>query len=109
MGIVTISRISHIIIAVFDLSRDLEPQFLFYDRVKFLPKTIYIALNKSDLVKNLNDRVEEYTKKIKEYFIEKRKINIVGISAIVAKALPDFEDYNEKCVDIIVSCLQSDR
>lgn len=109
MGIITIFRISHIIIAVFDLSRDLEDQFNFYERIKFIPKTVLVVLNKADLVKDLNNKVEEYTEKIKKYFIEKRKISIIGISVIVAKELPNFENLNDICVGIILSCVQKDR
>ncbi|TFF86314.1 MAG: hypothetical protein EU551_01830 [Promethearchaeota archaeon] len=109
MGIITIFRISHIIIAVFDLSRDLENQIIFYDRIKFNSKSIYVVLNKADLVTDLNKKVNEYTKNIEEYFIEKRKINIKDISVIVAEALLGFEDLNANCASIIISCVQMDR
>ena len=105
MGIVTVSRIARVIIAVFDLSRDLEDQFGFYNNIRFIPKTIHVALNKADLVKDLNKKVDEYTKKIKEYFKDKRKINVEEVYVTVAEAIPDFEDHNDKCASMILHCV----
>src|SRR5271157_260447 len=77
MGIVTVSRIARVIVAVFDLSRDLDSQFDFYTAVRFIPKTIIVALNKADMVasKELNKKVKEFTAAVTDYFKEKRKID----------------------------------
>src|SRR5271157_2009623 len=71
MGIVTVSRIARVIVAVFDMSRDLDSQFEFYTAVRFIPKTIIVALNKADLVptKELKKKVQEFSEQITEYFL----------------------------------------
>ncbi|MHA1680821.1 MAG: GTPase domain-containing protein, partial [Promethearchaeota archaeon] len=94
MGIVTVSRIARIIIAVFDLSKDLDAQFNFYDKIRFIPKKIHVALNKADLVKDLNKKVDEYTKKVNQYFSEKRKIDVEATYVTVAESIEGFEDQN---------------
>ncbi|GAG79320.1 unnamed protein product, partial [marine sediment metagenome] len=50
MGIITISRIATQIIAVFSVDRDLDQQFEFFNDVRFFPDSIYVCLNKFDLI-----------------------------------------------------------
>lgn len=111
MGIVTVSRIARVIIAVFDLSRDLDAQFDFYSAVRFIPKTIIVALNKADLIpaKDLKKKTDEFTKKIKEYFKDKRKINVEACYVTVAEQVEGFEDHNDECAKLILSCIEKEQ
>jgi GTPase SAR1 family protein len=109
MGITTVSRIARLIVAVFDLSRDLESQFDFYSAVRFIPKTIIVALNKADLLgKNMNKKIDEYKDKIAEYFQEKRQIKVEGFYVTVAEANPEFEDSNDECARLILDCIKNE-
>ena len=109
MGITTVSRIARLIVAVFDLSRDLESQFEFYSAVRFIPKTIIVALNKADLLgKNMNKKVEEYKSAIGEYFQDKRQIKVEGYYVTVAEANPDFVDSNDECAKLILDCIKNE-
>lgn len=109
MGITTVSRIARLIVAVFDLSRDLESQFDFYSAVRFIPKTIIVALNKADLLgKNMNKKIDEYKEKIAEYFQEKRQIKVEGFYVTVAEANPEFEDSNDECARLILDCIKNE-
>jgi GTPase SAR1 family protein len=109
MGITTVSRIARLIVAVFDLSRDLDSQFEFYSAVRFIPKTIIVALNKADLLgKNMNKKVEEYKEKIGEYFQDKRQIKVEGYYVTVAESNPDFADSNDECARLILDCIKNE-
>ncbi|HME52863.1 MAG TPA: hypothetical protein VKM55_11645 [Candidatus Lokiarchaeia archaeon] len=114
MGITTVSRIARLIVAVFDLSRDLDSQFEFYSAVRFIPKTIIVALNKADLLekdmskKEANKKIEEYKKEIGEYFQEKRQIKVEGYYVTVAESNPDFEDSNDECARLILDCIKNE-
>ncbi|MBD3187671.1 hypothetical protein GF325_12625 [Candidatus Bathyarchaeota archaeon] len=103
MGIVTVSRIARLIIAVFDLNKDLDSQFNFYDKIRFIPKKIHVALNKADLIKDLNKKVDDYKKRIEKYFKEKRKIAVEETYVTVAESIEGFEDHNDKCAKMIVT------
>ncbi|MHA1793767.1 MAG: GTPase domain-containing protein [Promethearchaeota archaeon] len=107
MGIVTVSRIARVIIAVFDLSRELDDQFAFYDKIRFIPKTIYVALNKADLVKDLNKKVDDYKKKIVDYFKTKRNIKVNDVYITVAEAIDGFQDQNDECAKMIINLVSS--
>ncbi len=107
MGITTVSRIARLIVAVFDVSRDLESQFEFYSAVRFIPKTIIVALNKADLLgKDMNKKIDEIKKKINEYFKDKRKIDITGFYVTVAESKPGFEGQNDNCAQLILDCIK---
>jgi translation elongation factor EF-1alpha len=109
MGITTVSRIARLIVAVFDLSRDLEDQFEFYSAVRFIPKTIIVALNKADLLgKDMNKKVEEYKKKVGEYFSTKRQIKVEGFYVTVAESKVGFEDQNDACARLILDCIRNE-
>jgi translation elongation factor EF-Tu-like GTPase len=110
MGIVTVSRIARVIVAVFDMSRDLESQFEFYTAVRFIPKTIIVALNKADLVpvKELKKKVEEFSDSITEYFKEKRKIDVAAVFVTVAEPIEGYETNNIECAKLILECLKDD-
>ena len=69
MGIITISRIATQIIAVFSLDRDLDQQFEFFNDVRFFPDSIYVCLNKFDLIEEDKAvKLEEVKKKINDFF-----------------------------------------
>lgn len=109
MGIVTVSRIARVIVAVFDLSRELDPQFEFYTAVRFIPKTIIVALNKADLVKDLDKRVKDYTAKITAYFKDKRKIDVESCYVTVAEQIEGFKDHNDECARLILDCVKDEQ
>ncbi len=107
MGITTVSRIARLIVAVFDVSSDLEPQFEFYSAVRFIPKTIIVALNKADLLgKDMNKKIEVIKKKINEYFQDKRKITVTGFYITVTEPMPGFSDQNDACAELIIDCIK---
>ncbi len=106
MGITTVSRIARLIVAVFDVSRDIDDQFDFYSAVRFIPKTIIVALNKADLLgKDMNKKIEEYKKKIGDYFSTKRQIKVEGFYVTVAESKEEFQDQNDACARLILDCI----
>ncbi|MHA1372303.1 MAG: hypothetical protein ACTSWN_02085 [Promethearchaeota archaeon] len=107
MGIVTVSRIARMIITVFDLTQDLDTQLEFYESIRFIPKVIVVALNKADLIKDINKKVDEFTKKIKKYFRDKRKLDIADFYVTVAKKIDNYKDKNDECINMIVKVVNS--
>lgn len=109
MGITTVSRIARLIVAVFDASRDIDDQFEFYSAVRFIPRTIIVALNKADLLgKDGNKKIEEYKKKISEYFTTKRQIKVEAFYVTVAETKEGFEDQNDACARLILDCIANE-
>jgi signal recognition particle receptor subunit beta len=109
MGITTVSRIARLIVAVFDVSRDIDDQFDFYSAVRFIPKTIIVALNKADLLgKDSNKKIEEYKKKIADYFSTKRQIKIEEFYVTVAETKDGFQDQNDACARLILNCISNE-
>ena len=95
MGIITISRIATQIIAVFSLDRDLDQQFEFFNDVRFFPDSIYVCLNKFDLIEGDKAvKLEEVKKKILDFF-SKRKINITDIFITCGETVEGFSDIEE--------------
>ncbi len=110
MGITTVARIARILIAVFDLSRDLESQFDFFTSLRFLPQKIIVALNKADVVErelklDLEKRVDEYSKRTSEYFKSARNIAVEGPYVIVAEKDEKYSSYNDNGIQLILDCI----
>lgn len=105
MGIITISRIATQIIAVFSLDRDLPTQFDFFNDVRFFPDTIYVCINKFDLVEGDKDKkVENVTNQIKQFF-EKRKITVTEVFVTCGETVENFtevEKYNNHVAEMIL-------
>jgi translation elongation factor EF-Tu-like GTPase len=105
MGIITISRIATQIIAVFSLDRDLEPQFEFFNDVRFFPDKIYVCINKIDLVEGDKEKILNQMKsKIKDFF-EARKIALNDIFITCGETVEGFEDvetYNNQVAEMIL-------
>jgi translation elongation factor EF-Tu-like GTPase len=105
MGIITISRIATQIIAVFSLDRDLDPQFEFFNDVRFFPDKISVCINKVDLIKGEREKkIEEMTKQIQDFF-EARKIAIGEIFITCGETVDDFDDiekYNNRVAEMIL-------
>lgn len=105
MGIITISRIATKIIAVFSLDRDLDPQFEFFNDVRFFPDKIYVCINKIDLVKGDKEKkLKEVKEKIKEFF-EARKIGITETFITCGETIEGFADaetYNNRVAEMIL-------
>lgn len=105
MGIITISRIATQIIAVFSLDRDLPTQFDFFNDVRFFPDTIYVCINKVDLVKGDKDKkVENLSNQIKQFF-EKRKITVNEVFVTCGETVENFteiEKYNNHVAEMIL-------
>ena len=106
MGIITISRIATQIIAVFSLDRDLDQQFEFFNDVRFFPDSIFVCLNKFDLLEGDKAvKLEEVKKKITEFF-SKRKINITEIFTTCGETVEDFadiEEYNNHVAEMMLN------
>ncbi|MFW9821294.1 MAG: hypothetical protein ACFFE4_00070 [Candidatus Thorarchaeota archaeon] len=105
MGIITISRIATQIIAVFSLDRDLDPQFQFFNDVRFFPDKIYVCINKVDLIKGDREKkIKEMEEKIKEFF-EARKITIGETFITCGETIDNFDDvekYNNRVAEMIL-------
>ena len=105
MGIITISRISTAVIAVFSLDRDLDPQFEFFNDVRFFPDKIYVCINKVDLIEGDREKkIEEMKKQIQDFF-ETRKIAISEVFITCGETVDDFDDvekYNNRVAEMIL-------
>lgn len=108
MGIITISRIATQIVAVFSCERDLQPQFDFFNDVRFFPDKIYVCLNKIDLLPGSKVQKEkklaELKNKIKSFF-KQRKIDIIETFVTCGETIDGFEDvekYNNAVAEMIL-------
>lgn len=110
MGIITISRIATQIIAVFSLDRDVDPQFEFFNDVRFFPDKIYVCINKVDLVKgDPKKKLEETKKKITTFFSE-RKIQIKDTFIVCGETIEGFKDvetYNNAVAEMMLKITTS--
>jgi len=105
MGIITISRIATQIIAVFSLDRDLDPQFDFFNDVRFFPEKIFVCINKVDLIEGDREtKIEEMKKQIQDFF-EARKIAISEFFLTCGEIVEDFDDiekFNNRVAEMIL-------
>lgn len=105
MGIITISRIATQIIAVFSAERDLDPQFDFFNDVRFFPDNIFVCINKIDLVEGDKEKeVEKIKSKISDFF-NQRKINVKDFFITCGETVDNFEDvekYNDQVASMIL-------
>lgn len=105
MGIITISRIATQIVAVFSMDRDLETQFNFFNDVRFFPNSIYVCINKIDLVDgNIDEKLEEVKEKINAFF-EERNIKVKGLFVTCGEEIKNFdkvETYNNHVAEMIL-------
>ncbi|UYP46505.1 hypothetical protein NEF87_002790 [Candidatus Lokiarchaeum ossiferum] len=105
MGIITISRIARQIVGLFALDQPLKEQFKLYDLIRYMPKTIYVCLNKYDLLEGSEDdkvkKVESIKSEIEAYF-KKRRITVKGFFQTCAIDKPDFIDYNDNTARMIL-------
>ena len=62
MGVITISRISTQIVAVFSMDRPIKDQIEFFNDVRFFPKSIYVCINKFDVNLDNTKNIEQYCK-----------------------------------------------
>ena len=106
MGIITISRISTSIVAVFSLDRDLETQFEFFGDVRFFPDTLNVCLNKVDLLKGDRDTELEKMKKAISAFFEKRKIKVKEYYVTCSETIENFSEvtkYNDRVAEMLLN------
>ena len=103
MGIITISRIARQIVGLFALDSPLKEQFKLYDLIRYMPKSIYICLNKYDLVdeKERDKKIEKIKAQIKEYF-KKRRITVKGYFQTCAIDKPDFAEFNDNAARMVL-------
>jgi translation elongation factor EF-Tu-like GTPase len=105
MGIITISRIATQIIAVFSLDRDLDPQFEFFNDVRFFPDKIFVCINKVDLIEGDREKkIEEMKVQIQDFF-EARKIAISEFFITCGETVDNFDDvekYNNRVAEMIL-------
>lgn len=105
MGIITISRIATQIIAVFSLDRDLDPQFEFFNDVRFFPDKIFVCINKVDLIEGDREKkIEEMKAQIQDFF-EARKITISEFFITCGETVDNFDDvekYNNRVAEMIL-------
>lgn len=106
MGIITISRIARQMVGLFALDVPVKDQFKLYDLIRYIPnKSIYICLNKYDLLsgsdEEKNQFIDSIKEKIKEYF-SKRHIEVKGFFQTCAIDKPEFSDYNDNTARMIL-------
>ncbi len=105
MGIITISRIATQIIAVFSLDRDLDPQFEFFNDVRFFPDKIFVCINKVDLIEGDREKkIEEMKVQIQDFF-EARKIAISEFFITCGETVDNFDEverYNNRVAEMIL-------
>ena len=107
MGVITISKISKEIIALFACNEDLDKQLKFFNDVHFFPNEIFVALNKYDLIQAEDKEayVEDMKRKI-EAFFGSRKKKVVDYIVTVADTLDGWEKYNNNAAKLILDiCL----
>ena len=101
----TISRITAQIIAVFSLDRDFDPQFEFFNDVRFFPDKIYVCINKIDLVEGDKEKKLNAVKtKINDFF-KARKIAVNDIFITCGETVEGFADvetYNNQVAEMIL-------
>ena len=113
MGIITISRIATQIVAVFSMDRDVNAQFEFFNDVRFFPETIYVCLNKIDLLEGnkaqKDKKLQDIQKKINDFF-QKRKIGVKGVYMTCGETIEgfaDIESYNNAVAEMILKICTS--
>lgn len=96
-------------LCMFDLSLPLEDQFKFYNEIEIPTRQISISLNKYDLAK---DKYDEYKEQIEHFFKNEKKKLIKEIYPTVAieyKETEEFKQYNQNCVDVLLSLCEFDK
>ena len=108
MGIITISRIATQIVAIFSMDRPIEDQCKFFTDVRFFPQSIYICINKFDLVEGnkaqKEKKIEAAKKKMVDYF-GKRKIAVKETYITCGETVEGFADvetYNNTVAEMIL-------
>lgn len=103
MGIITISRIAKDIVALFAVDQSVKEQFKLFDLIRYMPKNIYICLNKYDLLpeSTREKTIQKLKAEIQEYF-DKRKIGILNYFYTCAIDKPDFVKFNDNTARMIL-------
>lgn len=110
MGIITISRIATQIITVFSADRDLEPQFDFFNDVRFFPDNISVCINKIDLLEGDKEAKVDNIKSTISDFFNKRKINVKEYFITCGETVDNFEEvekYNDRVAEMILKITTS--
>ena len=105
MGIITISRIARQIVGLFALDQDLNDQFELYDLIRYMPKEIYVCLNKFDLLEGSENEKKEMIEKAKskiEAYFKKRRITVKEFFKTCAVDKPDFQEFNDNTARMIL-------
>ncbi|MGV9173650.1 MAG: GTPase domain-containing protein [Promethearchaeia archaeon] len=104
MGIVTVARIASRIVAVFTMDRNLEEQFEFFRDLRYFPEKIFICINKIDLVDGDQEKIDQATEHIKEFF-EESEIEVVDTFYTCAEEIKSFdqtETYNDNAAKMML-------
>ncbi|MHA1674397.1 MAG: hypothetical protein ACTSYI_12320 [Promethearchaeota archaeon] len=105
MGIITISRIARQIVGLFALDQPLDEQFKLYDLIRYMPKTIYVCLNKYDLMEGTDEEKDQKISAVKEEitkYFQKRRITVKEYFQTCAIDKAGFEDYNDNTARMIL-------
>jgi len=112
MGIITISLIAKEVVAVFDVSQTLKEQFKLYDLIRYLPKSVYLCLNKYDLIASsqnedpmTNEKIQKIKGEVDDYFC-KRRIEIKSTFYTCAIDKEGFKKFNDNAAKMLLDiCL----
>ncbi|MHA1192693.1 MAG: hypothetical protein ACTSP9_10405 [Promethearchaeota archaeon] len=98
------------IITVFSADRDLDPQFDFFNDVRFFPDNISVCINKIDLLEGDKEAIVENIKSRISDFFNKRKINVKEFFITCGETVDNFEDikkYNNHVAEMILKITTS--
>ena len=111
MGIITISRIAREIVGLFALDESLKDQFKLYDLIRYMPKKIYVCLNKYDLLEGTDEEKQKILEKKKEEitnYFKKRRIIVEGFFSTCAIDKPDFLEFNHNVGRMILDLVKKE-
>ncbi len=103
MGAITSSRLAKSIVAVFDLTKDLKPQFEYFIKLKIYVKHLWICLSKFDLISpgDQESRIKSYSQQITEFF-KQRGVEVKKIAWAGEASDPNYEEQNTDVAQLIL-------
>jgi GTPase SAR1 family protein len=111
MGIITISRIAREIVGLFALDESLKDQFKLYDLIRYMPKKIFVCLNKYDLLEGTDEEKEKVLEEKKEMitnYFKKRRIIVEGFFLTCAIDKPNFLEFNDNVGRMILDLVKKE-
>jgi len=107
IGIITITRISNIIIAIITLDQPIKDQLKFFESIRYLPKKIFVCINKMDLINKSESGIQlEYNKDTIESSIKKQfgkqKTEVIKFFYTCSEEITNFYNYCEEAFKMVL-------